>query len=412
MVVEAIRGFCAREGVRGPILVGCSGGPDSTALLVGLAEAGIGPLTAMYVDHGLRAGTDAEAELVRGLAARVGAGFERALTRVAAGNVMARAREARYAALAERARARGVSLVAVGHTANDQAETVLFRAARGDLAHALSGIPARRPLAPGIDLIRPILAVAREAVAGYVADRGLPTAKDPSNDRPEFTRVRIRNGLAGVDAVAPLTALAAEAAGWVADLDARARALGPIDRMAAAEVAAAGVDVAIRLLRRAGLSRAGGAHGRALIALCSSTVGSRSIDLGEGLQAERRYDRIRIGARAAADPGDLRVAIAGAGCYELLGWTVTVQDAGAGGLELRNARPGDRFRTRAGRRKLSDLFCDRKLPRAERRRVPLLARGGEVAWAAPFGWAEGWWREGAILVSPSENAGFEPHLGG
>ncbi len=393
-LVEKVHAWLAAHPLGGGILVGCSGGADSTALLLALAEAGCRPLDAAYVDHGLRAGTDGEAAQVAAIARAAGAGFARlAVTVPRRGNLLGRAREARYRALAERARAVGAVAVAVGHTATDQAETLVFRAARGDLAHALAGMPARRPLDGGVDLIRPLLDVTREEAAGFVAARGIAAVADPTNERDDLVRVHIRRRLAPLDgAVAALGRLADETSAWIAGLDARAAALGPLDALPAAAVAAAGPDVALRLLRRAGLHRAGRAHARALLALAASSTGTRAVDLGAGLVAERRYDLIRVGP-AAADPGDVAVEVAPRGSHRLLGWRVTFGDGGdplaldrlAPPLVLRNLRPGDRVQTAVGRKKLQDLLVDRKVPRPERRRLPILESAGAIAWIATVG---------------------------
>ncbi|MSP60656.1 MAG: tRNA lysidine(34) synthetase TilS [Myxococcales bacterium] len=413
-VIARVGAWIAEQGVPRPgeaIVVGCSGGGDSTALLIALASLGNYPLHALYIDHGLRDGTDDEAARVATFAAALGADFERiAVTVARRGNLLAAAREARYQALAECAERRGARFVAVGHTATDQAETVVFRAARGDVAHALAGIPKLRPLAPGIDLLRPLLDVRRDEAAALVAARGWEPIHDPTNDRGDLTRTRIRRALARIGgAEEGLCGLARATAEWVRTLDARAAALGPLDRLEARAVAAAGSDVALRLLRRAGLADAGRSHARALAALAAGTAGTRTLDLGAGLVAERRYEQLRIGPPAPADPGDLSVPVHGPGRYQLLpDGEVTI---GCDGdridlgrfpwpWDLRNARPGDRLRTRAGRRKLQDVLTDLKVPAPERRRVPLLAWRGEVLWVGGVGTA---WQ---VAPLPSANTPF------
>ena len=143
IVTQSLAAFVAREGRPSQgelVVVGCSGGQDSTALLAALAESGLGPLVAVYVDHGLRQGTQAEADLVARHALRLGARSTSVRVLVEPrGNLLARAREARYRALAGIAVGEGARLVAVGHTASDQAETACFRAARGDPWPAFAG---------------------------------------------------------------------------------------------------------------------------------------------------------------------------------------------------------------------------------------------------------------------------------
>lgn len=401
--VELVRRWIAREGVPAPgqsVVVGCSGGADSSALLLALATCGQGPLHAVYIDHGLRPGeTAAEAEIVAAVARSAGATSERVDVVVERrGNLLAQARRARYQALAEVARRQGARWVAVGHTATDQAETVVFRAWRGDLSQALAGMPARRVLVDGegpsggaIELLRPLLAVKREETQAFVAARGLPIVRDPSNERSEFTRVRIRRWLTaeGGASTSEWLRRSGEVARGVAAYDDAAQALGALDDLEAAAVAAAGPEVVLRLLRRAGLYRAGRVQVEALLRLVSSRQGSRTLDLGAGIVAERCYGRLRLGP-PRLDPGDLAVPVAGPGRYTWDAGAVVVTLAeGAtvpAGLVLRNSRPGDRLRTPAGRRKLHDMLVDRKVPRSLRRRVPLLAVEGEVLWV---GWLGG-----------------------
>lgn len=396
-VIDRVAAWIARAGAPGagePIVLGCSGGGDSTALLAALGALGHGPLLAVYVDHGLRDGTDEEARTVAGNARSIGASFERvAVTVSRRGNLLAAAREARYQALLETAHRRGACWVAVGHTATDQAETVLFRAARGDVVHALTGIPPCRALDGKVTVIRPLLEVRRDEAAAFAVGRGLALVHDPSNDRLDFMRIRIRKALENFDDGSlqhQLAELACATALWVEGLDEQAEALGPLDDLDSARIANASLDVALRLLRRAGLHDAGFAHARALQLLASASAGSRSIDLGKDFVAERRYGRVRLGCAGSGDPGDLAVAVDGPGRYQMLGYevilTLTPDAATNEGptwpWRLRNARPGDRVRTRAGHRKLSDLFTDRKIPAADRRRLPMLIAAGEVVWVA------------------------------
>ena len=103
-----------------PVVVGCSGGADSTALLALAADAGLAPV-AVHVDHGLRAGSADEAGVVAAVAARLGTGFRAVCVTIEPGpNLEARARDARYAALEDVRADVGASAVLVGHTADDQ----------------------------------------------------------------------------------------------------------------------------------------------------------------------------------------------------------------------------------------------------------------------------------------------------
>ena len=183
------------------MLVACSGGTDSSALLHvlwRLDELEL-DLHAASVDHGLRAGASGDVAVARGLAERFGVPFACLEVRVPGGaSVQAQAREARYRALLEHAAALGATRVAVGHTQDDQAETVLSRLLRGAGLTGLAGIMPLRP--DGV--VRPLIDAPRSAVRAHVARFELPHVADPSNRDPRFSRTRIRETL--------LPALAAE----------------------------------------------------------------------------------------------------------------------------------------------------------------------------------------------------------
>lgn len=177
------------------VVVGCSGGPDSQVLLHVLhalqAEHGCS-LYAASVDHGLRAGAASERALARELAQSLSVPFIELRVEVAAGpSLQAAARTARYAALLAFAREQGAECVAVGHTRDDQAETVLARLVRGAGIAGLAAISPRR--ADGV--VRPLIDCARADVHAYARTAELPHAHDPSNSERRFLRVRVREQL-------------------------------------------------------------------------------------------------------------------------------------------------------------------------------------------------------------------------
>ncbi len=218
------------EGAR--IGIAVSGGPDSVALLL-LAHAALpGRVIAATIDHGLRAESAGEAAFVAALCADLGIEHEIASVRVAAGNVQDRARDARYAALYRSFGNRRVTVVATAHHADDQAETVLMRLARGSGLSGLAGIRARRvvvrddPLGEYL-LVRPLLLWRRAELAAIVKKAGVDPVCDPSNDDDSFDRVRLRkqiSALPGLDplAIATSAGLLQEAEEVVDDATARA----------------------------------------------------------------------------------------------------------------------------------------------------------------------------------------------
>lgn len=175
------------------VLVACSGGGDSVALLHVLAK--LAPrlrfsLQVASIDHGLRPEAAAEVELVRSLAERLALPFVTRRLQLAEGaNVQARARGLRYEALHELAALGGATRIATGHTRSDQAETVLDRILHGAGVHGLAGIvPVRRD-----GVIRPLLECSRQDVRAYAAKQGLRWVDDPSNLDAKYLRVRVRH---------------------------------------------------------------------------------------------------------------------------------------------------------------------------------------------------------------------------
>lgn len=214
-----------------------SGGADSLALLVLAVEAGCAA-TAVHVDHGLRPGSAAEADVVAEVAARVGAGFRGVRVVVAAGpNLEARARKARYAALP--------ADVLTGHTADDQAETMLLNLLRGAGLDGMAGYdPTRRPLS----------ALRRRDTQELCADLGLHPVHDPSNDDPRFRRNRVRHELMPLlDAIAErdvAAVLARQADGLRSDAELLEQLSLAIDPTDAKALAAAPAPLAVRAVRR------------------------------------------------------------------------------------------------------------------------------------------------------------------
>lgn len=220
------------------VVAAVSGGPDSTALLALAVDAGC-DVTAVHVDHGLRPGSADEADHVADVAARLGAGFRAERVTVGPGpNLEARARDARRTVLGAGAM--------TGHTADDQAETLLLHLLRGAGTAGLGAMQA----GPA----KPIIALRRAETRGLCAERRLPVLLDPSNADPVFRRNRVRaevlpllDDVAGRDTVALLARTAALVGDDARFLDELARAVDPTD---ASGLAAAPVVLARRAVRR------------------------------------------------------------------------------------------------------------------------------------------------------------------
>ncbi len=190
--------------VRGDVvLVACSGGPDSTALLHVLAmlRKTMGHVVVAHgIDHGLRPEAGRELALVADVCQQLEISFEVTRVDVARGsNVQARARDARHRALQEAAVRWGAVVIATGHTADDRAETVLLRLLRGAGPRGLAVLSSRASspvviAAPdrASDLIRPMIRARRVDVLAHVHRHELACAQDPSNADPRFARVRVR----------------------------------------------------------------------------------------------------------------------------------------------------------------------------------------------------------------------------
>jgi tRNA(Ile)-lysidine synthase len=259
-----------------------SGGADSMTLMALAVAAGC-VVTAVHVDHGLRDGSDREALVVAEAAQRFGVAFRAVTIDVGSGpNLEARARDARYGVLPDD--------VMTGHTADDQAETVLLNLMRGASS---TGLAAMRP-GPR----RPILGLRRAATVAFCKAFGIETVDDPSNRDPAFLRNRVRhellpvmNQLAGRDLVPVLT----RQSGLLRDdsdlLDELAAAIDPTDAKA---LAAAPLPLARRAVRRwltVEHPPDAATVERVLRVACGQASGC---DLGAGRRVERSKQRLRL----------------------------------------------------------------------------------------------------------------------
>ena len=185
-----------------PVVVGVSGGADSVALLLGLvrlAPSEGGGLVVAHARHDLRTAAAGDAAFVAALAGRLGLPLATRELAVRIDperrgeGVEGRARRLRYDFFADVARRFAARHVAVAHTADDQAETILHRAFRGTGVAGLAGMRATRELCDGVALVRPLLGVPRQAVRGYLASVGEPWCEDESNADTRHARNFLRH---------------------------------------------------------------------------------------------------------------------------------------------------------------------------------------------------------------------------
>jgi tRNA(Ile)-lysidine synthetase-like protein len=365
-----------------PVMAAVSGGPDSTALLLGLLEAGHN-VVAAHFDHALRPGSERDAEHVAALCRRLGVELvrgrrDRELPR---GSVQAGARALRYEFL-EQARD-GRPLVLLAHTADDLVEGAVLHLLRGSGLAGLRGMPARRG-----PFLRPLLAVWRSDLAAFLEARGVRTLEDPANaDVERFARARVRHRL--------LPALERDSPGfkrrlWGAAASA-ARLQESLERQAAgldgdrAALRSAPPAVRAEAYRRLFAERYGEAPAlgrRHLEAMDRLAVGGRagsSLDLPGGLRFRVGYGRIEIApAQPPEDPPARLCVRYCSGCSE----PGAVHLRAGLRLELGRRRPGLRLRPLGGRgsRKLQDLLTDARVPRHLRDQLPLVFAGGRLVW--------------------------------
>jgi tRNA(Ile)-lysidine synthase len=220
LVARFVRDWAALAGPEeGRIGVALSGGPDSVALLLLAAAALPGRVAAMTVDHGLRAASAAEAEGAGALCRRLG--VPHAIARVTVAPTghgpQADARTARYAALARWATAERLGGLLTAHHADDQAETLLMRLARGAGLAGLAGIRVTGAV-EGVALLRPLLGWRKAELEAIVAAAGVEPARDPSNHSNRYDRTAARRLLADTAWLDPLRL--ARAAAHLADAEA------------------------------------------------------------------------------------------------------------------------------------------------------------------------------------------------
>ncbi|MEW5911667.1 MAG: tRNA lysidine(34) synthetase TilS [Thermodesulfobacteriota bacterium] len=411
------------------VLAAVSGGADSVALLRLLQQAVPAHgwrVAVAHVDHGLRADSGQDADFVARLAAELGLSFSLRRVQVPAQgrSLEEAAREARRAALMDMAAEAGAGVIALGHTADDQAETVLCRLLSGS---GPSGLAAMRPWdAPWW---RPLLGQRRESLRRWLAGLGQDWREDPSNQQMGPLRNRVRGRLLplaqelvnprAVEALARLAALAAdEEELWEQWCQEAAAAL--VRREGASLVLAAGGLAALPVPRQRRLLRYGAGQlsgsGQHLLArhveqlreLLAGPSG-RSLSLPAGLKAWREPEGLRLGR--AEPPPRIHLHLQGPATVNLphLGKRLVVELCASAAekrgrgpqawlpaqevawpLILRPPLPGERFHPLGapGAKRLSRFLIDQKVPPWWRARTLVVADSKGPWWVGPWAVAE------------------------
>lgn len=422
-------------------LLAVSGGPDSTALLLVLAHLAASgglklDLRLAHFDHGLRRQADREAEkaFLSDLAAKLGLPFllgqgdVRAHARQHRLSLEEAARELRYRFLAEQAEKAAISVVATGHTADDQAETVLMHLVRGS---GLTGLAGMRPSSswpfPGHEellLARPLLEVSRGETERYCQEEGLSPCLDVTNFLLGSLRNRIRHQLLPLlrsynpKIEGALLRLAAATTSDLAHLEETAgvfwHALAVKDKGSVgfrrSELTALSPAIRNRLLQAACQQLLADArqieavHIRSMVEALAKPAGSRlSLPGGLAFAVDGESVRLTLGREAAARVRPIpETPLAVPGRTTVAGWLVEVEvlpaqrvelgpdryeafldyQAAGGQLTVRSRRRGDRFRPLGlgGEKKLQDYLVDAKVARDERDAVPLVCASWGIAW--------------------------------
>ncbi|MGI8916932.1 MAG: tRNA lysidine(34) synthetase TilS [Chloroflexota bacterium] len=426
--LAAVRRYCRQQMLLSPgvIVVAVSGGADSVCLLHLLhqlaPEFGL-RLHVAHFHHGLRgAQADADAAFVAGLADRLrlpadfGRGDVAAVAVAAQRSLEAVAHDLRWSFLELVRRRSDATAVATGHTADDQAETVLMHLLRGAGLRGLAG------LAPAGETVRrPLLAMRHDDCLTWCREHNVPWREDASNAEPWCRRNAVRlEVLPFLRRYNPAidTALAGLAETVQVDLahvdrqaDAAWQAVVRTTADDQAQVALAGYEALPAALRRHVLLRwlgpgAERAHVQAVDDLLRNGHAGDAVAVAGNRQVIRRYGDAILAPRTRQPPlPDVTIAAPGRTSAPAWDWTIQVDllttplehppdrwsvnldaDTVRLPLILRSRRPGDRIRLPnvAGTKKLQDLLVDAKIPRSDRERLGIVEAANGIVWLA--GW--------------------------
>lgn len=431
MLVDSVRRFLEKHCIEPcAVLAAVSGGADSSALLLALAELRDDGFTvvAAHVNHHLRGReSDDDEQFVRELCASIGVELHIAdgtldEERIKQRGIEAAAREVRYAKLREirdrvvcasgappaqeragGAHHSGISFIATAHQKNDQAETVLMRLLTGSGIGGLRGIHAVR----GDGVVRPLLDVARDEIDAFLRERNVTPRHDRSNDDPRFLRNRVRVLVRELGAVDHLAAVAAQA-----------RQQWPILERAIDDAESHGVEVEAHetrfrhwpddpWLRQALLHRhihrldpaARDVSANDLARLANEVGAIKRVSVTKELELIRRNDalvlrrvpsameefEVNIAPDSPADIPQLKITMhLEPPRNRATAQPIQLQRGASPAFLVRNRRRGDRFHPLGSPapKKLKDFLIDRKIAAELRDRIPLLVWNGEIVWVA------------------------------
>ncbi len=436
-VIKKVERTMARYGMVAPgdrVVVAVSGGPDSVCLLnilYGLRQALEVELAVAHLDHGLRPAVDEdETRFVASLAHDLNLPFFTQKLKEALNpgdaSLEEKAREFRYRFFDQVKSRASAQKIALGHTLDDQAETVLMRLLRGSGPSGLSGIPPVRDNT----IIRPLIEMTRGEVQGYLQKRRLHYMTDASNADPTYLRNHIRlNLMPRLEAIQPRVVerlaqtadimraekayLEQEASRW---LDKAAnRGEGGEVQLPLADFKALPEALKRQVIRKAicmtgsTLRRVNLQHIKAVEQLALTSNPHARIALPHGMVAKRRYDQIHFTPHESGSRKDFSRRIESPGQWDIdvpagtlflepvdpqsvsdmaHPWRTAYLDRDLiqYPLTLRNFRPGDRFIPlgMSGHKKVKDFFIDLKIPVEQRSLIPILAQGDRIVWICGY----------------------------
>jgi tRNA(Ile)-lysidine synthase len=392
-VIERVRKAISRHRMVAPgqsVIAAVSGGADSVCMLHVLLEAGVKVSAVAHFNHKLRGEeSDEDERFVSGIAARLGIAFYRGECLPGAGNLEQEARKARRGFLGSLLRQGTGDRVALAHTRDDQAETVLFRVLRGS---GLAGLAGIHPVTAD-GFIRPLIGVTRREVLEYLKARDLAWREDSSNRDVRFARNRIRHQLlpqlardwnpAIVDALANLADLAFEEESFWANREMSLENLRDLSRAEARRAVRRAVGQVKGDLRGIEFS-----HVESVIEMNAPRIALPGVDAvcsGAGV----RMVPAHVPAVEVTVPGTYQ-APDGASEIRLEPCDNLKLDLSAP-LILRGWRPGDHYLRQGKSRdqKIKEMLRGAGVPSWRRPFWPILDYGGRIIWARQFGPAEG-----------------------